>query len=75
MSDQPKRQRPLDANEPLIHQSRNVRQRDRLRAETYVRRVDALIAESERRIAESEGKSVIWERLFRSTARTGEGDQ
>lgn len=66
MSEQPERQRP---HEPLIHQSRNVRQQDRLRAETYVRRVDSLIAESERRIAESEGKSVIWERLFSATSR------
>lgn len=68
MSDQPERQRP---HEPLIHQSRNVRQTERLRAETYVRRVDELIAESERRIAEAEGKSVIWERLFGPTARGG----
>ncbi len=66
MSDETDVRRP---SEPLIHQSKNIRQVDRLRGETYVRRVDELIADSERRIAETEGKSVIWERLFSATAR------
>ncbi len=51
-------------SEPLIHQSRQARQIESFHTERYVRRVDELIRASEARMAESIGKSVIWERIF-----------